>query len=137
MNRRRVGQTFAYHMKLRCILKSGLSSVKVILFAGGKVMVVAFLIIIIISILAKKFLAVPVTSTSSEREFLIAGIVLDKKRCALTSVVMGALVFLHMNFYFLGLAEEDPSVPQVGSLLTQKTKKQLRSGKMKMHWTMM
>ena len=73
-----------------------------------------------LSILAKKFLAIPATSTSTERVFSIAGIVVDRKRCALTPEMVDALVFLHKNSYLLGLSEEAPSVPQAELFLLPK-----------------
>ena len=73
-----------------------------------------------LSILAKKFLAIPATSTPSERVFSVAGIVVDRKRCALTPEMVDALVFLHKNSYLLGLAEKEPSVPQAELLLLPK-----------------
>ena len=73
-----------------------------------------------LSILAKKFLAIPATSTPSERVFSVAGIVVDRKRCALTPEMVDALVFLHKNSYLLGLSEEEPSVPQAELFLLPK-----------------
>ena len=73
-----------------------------------------------LSILAKKFLAIPATSTPSERVFSAAGIVVDRKRCPLTPEMVDALVFLHKNSYLLGLAEKEPSVPQAELLLLPK-----------------
>ena len=73
-----------------------------------------------LSYLAKKFLSIPATSTPSERVFSVAGIVVDRKRCALTPDMVNALVFLHKNSYMLGLTEEEPSVPQAELLLLPK-----------------
>ena len=73
-----------------------------------------------LSILAKKFLAIPATSTPSERVFSVAGIVVDRKRCALTPEMIDALVFLHKNSYLLGLAEKEPSISQAELLLLPK-----------------
>jgi len=47
--------------------------------------------------LAKKCLAIPATSTPSERVFSVAGIVVDKRRAALTPEMIDALVFLNKN----------------------------------------
>ena len=73
-----------------------------------------------LSILAKKFLAIPATSTPSERVFLVAGIVADRKWRALTPQIVDALVFLHKNSYLLEHAEKEPSVPQAELLLLPK-----------------
>ena len=37
-----------------------------------------------LAILARRYLAIPATSTASKRVFSVAGIVMDKRRCALT-----------------------------------------------------
>ncbi|XP_065893497.1 uncharacterized protein [Dysidea avara] len=56
--------------------------------------------------LARKYLAIPVTSTPSERVFSVAGIVVDKRRAALTPEMIDALVFLNKNSFILGLTSE-------------------------------
>ena len=59
-----------------------------------------------LAVLAQKYLGTPATSTPSERVFSVAGIVVDKRRCALTAEMINALVFLHKNSYLLGMTEE-------------------------------
>ena len=44
--------------------------------------------------------------------FSVAGIVVDKRRCALTADMINALVFLHKNSFLLGLTNEVPVRPQ-------------------------
>ena len=67
-----------------------------------------------LSNLANFFLAIPATSKPSER---VLGIVVDRKRCALTP---DALVFLNKNSYLSGLTEEEPPAPQAELLLLPK-----------------
>ena len=50
-----------------------------------------------ISQLAKRYLAVPATSTASERSFSSAGNVVRPSRNCLSSEMVSALVFLHQN----------------------------------------
>ena len=59
-----------------------------------------------LAILAQKYLGIPATSTASERVFSVAGIVVDKRRCALTAEMINALVFLHKNCRLLGLIND-------------------------------
>ena len=59
-----------------------------------------------LAILARKYLAIPATSTPSE--FSVAGIVVDKRRCALTPKMINALIFLHKNSFILGITNEVP-----------------------------
>ena len=70
--------------------------------------------------MAKTFWVIPATSTPSERVFSVAGIVVDRKQCALTPEMVDALVFLNKNSYFLGLTEEEPPAPQAELLLLPK-----------------
>ena len=58
--------------------------------------------------LARHYLAIPATSTPSERVFSVAGIVVDKRRCALTAEMINALVFLHKNSSLLNLTSGTP-----------------------------
>lgn len=51
----------------------------------------------ILAKLAKKYLAVPATSTSSERVFSSAGNIVRPSRSCLSSEMVSALVFLHQN----------------------------------------
>jgi len=46
------------------------------------------------------------------RVFSVAGIVVDKCRCALTADMINALVFLHKNSSLLGMTNEVPVWPQ-------------------------
>ncbi len=64
-----------------------------------------------LAVLARHYLAIPATSTPSERVFSVAGIVVDKRRCALTAEMIDALVFLHKNRSLLGLTDEVPVQP--------------------------
>ena len=72
---------------------------------------------------ARRHLCISSTSTSSERVFSLAGIVVDKHRCALTAEMVDAIVFLHMNTTLLGLEEPHDSLPskpvKPGSLILQ------------------
>ena len=63
-----------------------------------------------LEILARKYLAIPATSTPSERVFLVAGIVVDKRRSALTAEMIDAPVFLNKNSFLLGLTDQLPSL---------------------------
>ena len=56
--------------------------------------------------MAKKYLAIPATSTPSERVFSVAGIMVDKRHAALTPEMIDALVFLNKSSFFLGLTKE-------------------------------
>jgi len=47
-----------------------------------------------LELLARMYLTIPATSTPSERVFSVAGIVVDKRRSALTPEMIDALVFL-------------------------------------------
>ena len=67
--------------------------------------------------LAKKYLAIPATSTPSERVFSVAGIVVDKRRAALTPEMVDALVFLNKNSFMLALSNECPSNPKPDLIL--------------------
>ena len=67
--------------------------------------------------LAKKYLAIPATSTPSERVFSVAGIVVDKRRAALTPEMIDALVFLNKNSFMLGLNKECPTMPKPDLIL--------------------
>ena len=67
--------------------------------------------------LAKKYLAIPATSTPSERVFSVAGIVVDKRRVALTPEMIDALVFLNKNSFLLGLNNEYPTKPKPDLIL--------------------
>ena len=58
--------------------------------------------------LAKRYLAIPATSTPSERVFSVAIIVVDKRRAALTPEMIDALVFLNKNSFMLELNNEKP-----------------------------
>ena len=68
-----------------------------------------------LAVLAQKYLGIPATSTPSERVFSVAGIVVDKRRCALTAEMINALVFLHKNSHLLGMTEEilGPAEPEL------------------------
>ena len=57
-----------------------------------------------LSVLAKKYLCIPATSTASERAFSTAGIIVDKKRCSLSPEMVNIMVFLHKNSTLLSLA---------------------------------
>jgi len=65
-----------------------------------------------LAVVACCYLAIPATSTPSERVFSVAGIVVDKRHCALTADMINALVFLHKNSSLLGLTNEVPVLPQ-------------------------
>ena len=67
--------------------------------------------------LAKRYLAIPATSTPSERVFSVAGIVVDKRRAALTPEMIDALVFLNKNSFMLGLNNECPTKPKPDLIL--------------------
>ena len=68
-----------------------------------------------LAVLAQKYLGIPATSTPSERIFSVAGIVVDKRHCALTAKMINALVFLHKNSHLLGMTEETlgPAEPEL------------------------
>ena len=53
-----------------------------------------------LAILARKYLAIPATSTPSERIFSVAGIVVDKRRCALTPKMINALIFFTQKQFY-------------------------------------
>lgn len=53
--------------------------------------------------LARRYLCIPATSVPSERVFSFAGIVVDKRRCALSWEMIDALIYLHMNGALLKL----------------------------------
>ena len=65
-----------------------------------------------LAILARRYLAIPATSTASERVFSVAGIVVDKRWCALTVEMIDALVFLHKNSHLFSLTSELPVCPK-------------------------
>lgn len=48
--------------------------------------------------LVKKYLCIPVTSTSSERAFSYAGILLSAKRSSLSPYVVEKTLFIHDNY---------------------------------------
>ena len=52
-----------------------------------------------------------------ECSLLIAGIVVDKRRCALTAKMISALLFLHKNSYLFGLTDEPHARPEPRLLL--------------------
>lgn len=71
--------------------------------------------------LAKRYLAVPATSTKSERTYSAAGIVAGKRRAALTSENVDRLIFLNKNTDF-GMPvtmEEAPEVATAGEQYPQ------------------
>ena len=70
-----------------------------------------------LEILARKYLAIPATSTPSERVFSVAGIVVDKRRSALTAEMIDALVFLNKNSFMLGLTDKLPTIPKPDLIL--------------------
>ena len=65
-----------------------------------------------LAIVARRYLAIPATSTPSERVFSVAGIVVDKRRCALTVEMINALVFLHKNSSLFNLTDELPALSE-------------------------
>ena len=65
-----------------------------------------------LAILARRYLAIPATSTASDRVFSVAGIVVDKRWCALTVEMIDALVFLHKNSHLFSLTSELPVCPK-------------------------
>ena len=65
-----------------------------------------------LDLVAHHYLAIPATSTPSERVFFVAGMVVDKCRCALSADIINALVFLHKNSSLLSLMNEVPVRPQ-------------------------
>ena len=65
-----------------------------------------------LAVLARRYLSIPATSTPSERVFSVAGIVVDKRRCALSAEMINALVFLHRNWQLLGLSDVGPVKPE-------------------------
>ena len=67
--------------------------------------------------LARRYLAIPATSTPSERVFSVAGIVVDKRRSALTPEMIDALVFLNKNSFPLGLTDRCPTIPKPDLIL--------------------
>lgn len=50
--------------------------------------------------IAKKYLAVPASSVSSERVFSLCGQIVNKKRCRLSPQNVDLLVFLNKNLEF-------------------------------------
>lgn len=56
---------------------------------------------------ARQFLAVPATSTPSERIFSSSGLVVEKLRAALSAENVDALVFLHKNAKAIGVDPAD------------------------------
>ena len=70
-----------------------------------------------LEILARKYLAIPATSTPSERVFSVAGIVVDKRRSAFTAEMIDALVFLNKNSFLLGLTDQLPTIPKPDLIL--------------------
>ena len=59
-----------------------------------------------LALVACHYLAIPATSTPSERVFFVAGMVVDKRRCALSGDMINALVFLHKNSSLLSFTNE-------------------------------
>ena len=70
-----------------------------------------------LKILARKYVAIPATSTPSERVFSVAGTVVDKRRSVLTAEMIDALVFLNKNSFMLGLTDKLPTIPKPDLIL--------------------
>lgn len=51
--------------------------------------------------LASKLLCIPITSTPSERNFSIAGIIIDSKRSRLSPDKLNYILFIHNNYGFI------------------------------------
>ena len=71
-----------------------------------------------LAMFAKRYLAVPATSTKSERAYSAAGIIAGKRRASLLSENVDRLLFLNKNTDF-GLPmteEEDPVEPELPEL---------------------
>ena len=54
-----------------------------------------------LSVLAKKYLAIPATETTSERVFSVAGLTATRKRSSLSPEHVNMLVLLHENIDLL------------------------------------
>lgn len=54
-----------------------------------------------LSKLASKILCIPVTSTPSERNFSVAGLIIDSKRSRLSPDNLDAILFIHNNYIFI------------------------------------
>lgn len=74
-----------------------------------------------LALLAKKYLCIPATSTPSERVFSTAGLVVDKRRSALTPAIIDAIVFLNRNAKLLNLTKEDKACPEPQLILADPT----------------
>ena len=53
-----------------------------------------------LAVLARRYLSIPATSTKSERVYSVAGIVVDKRRCALTPEMINTLVIFAEKQFF-------------------------------------
>ena len=67
--------------------------------------------------LARRYLAIPATSTPLERVFSVAGIVVDRRRSALTPEMIDTLMFLNKNSFLLGLTDRCPTIPKPDLIL--------------------
>ena len=65
-----------------------------------------------IHLLGSETMSIPAASAPSEKVFSVAGIVVDKCRCALTANMIIALVFLHKDSSLLSLTDEFPVRPE-------------------------